>query len=244
MENFDFKNLEERFKIFEKDFHSRMSLFLERLPKQIIEIHDHFVKTFDNLSIPVENGIRIINAHSWFPDNKLAFIELIENIKSESDFNEMEPRLMSYFEHRETINRIEESIIQNYPKRAKIISEAFYAHREKKFALSIPVIFSQIDGIVEDKIGRNFFIRNEGRMSTKETANLMETGNKLVDSLLLPLKDPSSINFNKKERSSNFSELNRHMVLHGQSLDYPTKINSLKAISMLNYIDLTFSDLN
>ena len=41
------------------------------------------------------------------------------------------------------------------------------------------------------------------------------------------------------DNSSNVSltnVLNRHEVLHGESVDYGTEINSLKAISLLYYI--------
>ena len=33
-----------------------------------------------------------------------------------------------------------------------------------------------------------------------------------------------------------FAKLNRHQVLHGESVDYGTEENSLKAISLLNYL--------
>jgi len=33
-----------------------------------------------------------------------------------------------------------------------------------------------------------------------------------------------------------WNELNRHQVLHGESVDYGTRLNSLKAISLLNYL--------
>lgn len=38
------------------------------------------------------------------------------------------------------------------------------------------------------------------------------------------------------ECGANFDGLNRHQVLHRESVDYGTEINSLKAISLLNYV--------
>ena len=38
------------------------------------------------------------------------------------------------------------------------------------------------------------------------------------------------------ERESLMNVLNRHEVLHGESVDYGTEINSLKAMSLLYYI--------
>ena len=39
----------------------------------------------------------------------------------------------------------------------------------------------------------------------------------------------------RNERPGDFTELNRHQVLHGEVVDYGTEENSLKAISLLNY---------
>ena len=54
--------------------------------------------------------------------------------------------------------------------------------------------------------------------------------------LLSPLSQPLPISASKHERDESFNELNRHQVMHGESLGYGTEINSLKAISLLNYV--------
>ena len=54
--------------------------------------------------------------------------------------------------------------------------------------------------------------------------------------LLSPLSQPLPISASKNERNDAFNELNRHQVMHGESLDYGTEINSLKSISLLNYV--------
>ena len=45
-----------------------------------------------------------------------------------------------------------------------------------------------------------------------------------------------------RERGQNFTQLNRHQVLHGESVDYGTCVNSLKAISFLNYVSFALTD--
>ena len=54
--------------------------------------------------------------------------------------------------------------------------------------------------------------------------------------ILSPLAHSLPIGASEKERGAGFNELNRHMVLHGETLDYGTKANSLKAISLINYV--------
>ena len=54
--------------------------------------------------------------------------------------------------------------------------------------------------------------------------------------LLSPLSHSLPISASEYERDEYFNELNRHQVVHGESLDYGTEINSLKSISLLNYV--------
>ena len=54
--------------------------------------------------------------------------------------------------------------------------------------------------------------------------------------MLSPLAESLSISMSKHERPEGFDGLNRHMVLHGESLDYDTRENSLKAISLIGYV--------
>jgi hypothetical protein len=54
--------------------------------------------------------------------------------------------------------------------------------------------------------------------------------------LLSPLAQTLPIGASERQRNEEFIGLNRHMVLHGESLNYGNKINSLKAISLINYV--------
>ncbi len=54
--------------------------------------------------------------------------------------------------------------------------------------------------------------------------------------MLSALKEHLPITKSAYEREAGFNQLNRHQVVHGESLDYGTETNSLKAISFLFYI--------
>jgi len=62
------------------------------------------------------------------------------------------------------------------------------------------------------------------------------TNDTFMAAILSPLAEILPINASENERPRNFNGLNRHMVLHGESLDYGSKVNSLKAISLINYV--------
>ncbi len=61
-------------------------------------------------------------------------------------------------------------------------------------------------------------------------------GQTLKSAILSPLTLKLPISASEKDRGSDFIGLNRHQVLHGEVVDYNTKINSLQAISCINYM--------
>ena len=60
--------------------------------------------------------------------------------------------------------------------------------------------------------------------------------------LLAPLSQPLPISASQYERDESFNELNRHQVMHGEVVNYGTEINSLKSISLLNYVVQVLDD--
>jgi hypothetical protein len=96
---------------------------------------------------------------------------------------------------------------------------------------------SLTDGICKEVTGHYLFIGKNGK---PETAIYVEriSSDKSAAIFLQPLSQSIPINKSKKERDKiqGFNELNRHMVLHGDTSDYGTKVNSLKVISLINYV--------
>ncbi len=54
--------------------------------------------------------------------------------------------------------------------------------------------------------------------------------------LLSPLAQTLPIGASKHKRPDGSDALNRHTVLHGDSLTYGSQTNSLKAVSLINYV--------
>ncbi len=70
----------------------------------------------------------------------------------------------------------------------------------------------------------------------KTGSHVQSIESELISSLFYPLTIPLPISASEYERATLPEVLNRHAVLHGESLDYGTEANSLKAISLLYYI--------
>lgn len=194
-----------------------------------------FQKSFRELPKRTRSALITLGKHGWFLDLEMPLTGLweIQKALDEGDVDEVEKELVEYFTDR--LKSIEESIIDKFPHRTKLIRAAFRSHARGEYELSIPVILSQTDGICHEVIDQYFFLKKNKK---PKTALYVE---KIVEdtyraALLEPLAQSLPIGASQQERHDGFSELNRHMVLHGESLDYGTEINSLKAISLVNYV--------
>ena len=127
-----------------------------------------------------------------------------------------------------------------FPARAIILESAFNAHKRKEYALSIPVLLIQADGICYDLINKQLYSKKGKVPVVAEYAETI-TADVFRSALLYPLTQPLPISASANERAEDFSDLNRHQVIHGESTTYDTEINSLKAISMLNYVSYVLS---
>ena len=132
-------------------------------------------------------------------------------------------------------NDIEDRLAKAFPHRAHLLAQAFCAHREACYALSIPVLLAQADGICQELHGVQLYKRNRnGEIALKPKIEAL--GVDSSDALMLaPLLKPLPIVASQRDRRPGSDLLNRHAVLHGESTNYDTLRNSCKAISLLSY---------
>lgn len=176
-----------------------------------------------------------LGGHGWFLDLEMPLSKLWKLTKALTDGNtiEAENALAEYYESR--TDGIEKSIVARFPNREKLISAAFNAHRRQEYELSIPVFLAQADGICKEVVNEHLFLKHNKKPRTAIYVEQIASDAYLA-ALLSPLAQSLPINASENERDATFGELNRHMVLHGESLNYGNKTNSLKAISLLNYV--------
>lgn len=134
-----------------------------------------------------------------------------------------------------------EKLTKRFPSRAKAIVAAFDAHRKGEYFLSIPVFFAQTEGICKEIIGSRFFTVKKGKPTTTSWASAHQEWDDYVSLLLSPLIEVGEAR--RIQEMGKPSGANRHDVLHGDSLDYGTKVNSSKAFSLLTYIGNTVYEL-
>lgn len=192
-------------------------------------------KSFRELPARTQEALILLGTYGWYLDLKMSLPEVWELKKAlaEGNVTEAEDALAEYFEGR--VNEIERSIIDKFPKRQKLLSAAFNAHRRQEYELSIPVFLAQTDGICKEVINQYLFLKHNKKPRTARYVEQIASDTYRA-ALLSPLAAILPIGASERERDQGFRGLNRHTVLHGESLDYGTKTNSLKAISLINYV--------
>ena len=173
------------------------------------------------------------NGWFWSPDTPIEQLRVFADSLGANASLE-KGAIRSYF--RERIDSIESELSEAYPSRSQILRDAFEAHRAGKYTLSVPVFLSQADGIWREKFRENFFPGKKRKDTLQDCKNDPQLQYVVTMLTLLEPREPGKNNplwAIEKERDSSFDALNRHQVLHGESVDYATEQNSFKAISLL-----------
>lgn len=163
-------------------------------------------------------------------------------------FDEGQKKLDSYMIEEIDYNysKIKESLLQNHENREHILSAAFDLHEKNNWIACIPLFLSQTEGIFSENVGSLLFSEHEKRKQ-KIQERFKDKAGEYMPYLYTPFESKtqfsagiSSASENKKKNGPN-----RNGILHGsrKHLDYGTKINSYKCISLLSYVSMVFTSL-
>lgn len=209
--------------------------FRKALEGVISPAFEELQRSFEELPPRTQEAVLLLGAHGWYLDLEMSLPSLweLKHALEVGNIKEAENALIEHFDER--LGEIEQSIVGRFPNREKVIRSAFSAHRRQEYELSIPVLLSQADGICKEVVNEHFFIKQNKKPRTAIYVEQI-AADAYQAAILSPLAHNLPITASDKERTAGFAELNRHMVLHGESVDYGTKTNSLKAVSLINYV--------
>lgn len=175
-----------------------------------------------------------IASHGWYPDPTISMYQVKKVIELYRNGNAAKADLMlgrHYSRHNEDVER---EVTAAFSRRKRIVRSAFWAHRQRQNALSVPVMLAQADGICVDELGGELFQRDQGKPRTAKAIAKLDGA---AAAFLAPLTAAIPVMASVKERASlPPGELYRHTILHGESVDYDTHVNSCKAMSLLRYL--------
>ena len=236
------------------DFQKKMQpiIDIQKRMQPFIEMHMEAQKklnAFFDAYLRLADGIEVLPKDGWYLGFEFIYEylgvdylnEIVCNWNIDETKNNFRNKVELIFEKR--IDEIQESLVTSFAKRRKIIEVIFQLHKDGNYIASIPVALAQLDGICKEifiddknkKIG--FFDKNKKDFKHK-LPQLKKVAN---NNFLLFLYNQLSLNnldefIVLKYGNSEMEKLNRHTILHGESVEYGTKENSLKAILLLYFI--------
>jgi hypothetical protein len=223
---------------------------IQELMKPLVETQRAIIEYLD-IHIQLSKNIHALTANGWY--FSMEFIDALGTADLTS-LIEKDPigfviRVGNTFSEQK--NSIEKKLIMAFPKRAVLLKNIFALHNAENYEAAIPLALTQADGMCKDvffvtdksgkKIPVGFFDIDRNQSSTK--------AQRLSKSFRVPDTSIFNVLFNqlaKVDRNNSLvlegntkrlSELNRHAILHGESTDYGTRINSIKAILLLDFIE-------
>lgn len=227
-----------------------------------IEARDFVLRNWDQISSKIKTNFKDLptatyelSKYGWYFSNCTTISEIIEmweKLKT-GEIGTVNRKCQQRIE--ENIDFIETRIIRLNPQRSEIFKEAFQNHREGKYFSSISLLLTQVDGMSNDRFEIHFyntkgdhlnpdipkkltfFNNSKNNIAVKEFEedawNWAFNGNKEL------FINATAINDSYQKEALYPTFLNRHKILHGLDLNFGNKINSLKTISYLDFINDT-----
>lgn len=232
-------------------FVENIRIGLENLQNNLLDAVQNFQinlrESLQNLQSNIEKGLAKnyqeihikLNRRSWYIISELRFSELNELMECNDD-EKLDSIMVAY--SKRIIDDTETRLITQFPKREQIVKQAFFAHRQGCFSLSVPTMLIQADGIGNELFQVSIFSKKNGEPKTKEVIQKFDTDNLTRSMHLLPLEVLTSIMLNTdhldeiQKTDEKFGPLNRHGIIHGLTTDFGTEINSLRCIVLLSFL--------
>jgi len=176
----------------------------------------------------------ILAKNGWYIDPEIPADEPFELAKQFEAGNSTQANeaLSNHYDSR--LDEIEKSLCDSFPERARVLHGAFDAHRRKEYGLAIPVFLAQADGICVKNTQTPLYGKRNGK--TRLSLRLLLDDTSFLACSLAAITQPMTISENTHGRTVFFDLLNRHAVMHGLSVDYDTRVNSCRAISLLVFV--------
>lgn len=230
---------------------------------KIAEIHRQFEAAVVKAEPYIRNFVENVNAipgltrelslvlqrRGWYILPQITFTEVGElvQVAHEEDFERVDA-LMSELVGQHA-DEIAADLISRFPKRAALLREAFDNHLDGRYASAITLLLTQADGFCKDLLEVPYFsIQRNAKLSPPEPQTrrkieeLSLAPGDFVLAVMEPLLTRGGMNASSGEYADYPDTLHRNPVLHGDSTDFGSEINSLKTISLAAYLGVLAAD--
>ncbi len=216
---------------------SETNRFLKEVERNFGDIE----QGWGELSDRVTEALLFLAEKGWFfPifDKQIVTLLGFHELALEGDLQQLDRQMIYFFEKR--FDEVKRYLVGRYPHRKHLLHSGIKAHRVGEYELAILAFFSQVDGFCWDAADCNYFRKNGGKPEISIHVDIA-IHRKFAQAMLSALINNLPVAYNLWERKSTpkpCSGPNRHTIMHGEALDYGTKENSLKALSLLYYVAL------
>jgi len=193
------------------------------------------------LKFPERNDhedLQTIAENGWFISfwhTSIAEIPLLAQLFRERQHADAEQRLADHF--RSLLSKIETELVKAYPMRSCLLGNAFEAHKNELYDLSVLIFLIQAEGIIRDKFDASVYSKApQHRKKIQQALDHVGNGG-FGTTFFTSLVSPLPLSASTDSPSFKKTDLNRHAILHGLDSEYGHEINSLKAISWLHYVN-------
>lgn len=165
---------------------------------------------------------KIMEESEYLSDNDVN--EIICNLFRDNNFNNLDKMLDTWGE------------ISFLKKKYVLLEEAIYAHKNGKYTSSIQSLITNGEGIIRDFVRETcgFTRRGWGPVYDK-FKNMVKELEEFLYGYLMNFIDYLYMNFDP-EYPEQTNDFNRHKIMHGESINHGTEVNSLKTILYINEI--------
>ena len=214
--------------------------FGERLSRQLAQVDwDHVQKAVGELDERVELVQTYLVNRGWYlPIGLFALTRVykISRLVENGEDEKIEASICEYAESRE-VPVVREVVPELFPDREEIVCQALEAHENGHYALTVPTLLSQAEGMFFEGLESHFYDEDEREESLKELKRDPDTALAILTMEHLFRPGPLHEDYDGNPREvaqSRDSWFNRHLILHGHSTDYHTEPNSLRVIALVS----------
>jgi len=191
-------------------------------------------ESFRRLPAEVKAVVSVLAERGWYisAEMDMPFLRALQAAAESRDFAALDRLMESWVSS--SVSEIAGRAAARFPNRASLVASAVQAHLRHEFALSVPVLLIQVEGMCVQTFDSRLYSTKRGIPNTRTLAESIVDG-PIAEAYLQPLCIPSGLTAGSNHRADYPDSMNRHEILHGISTDYATPINSLKAISLMDY---------
>lgn len=205
----------------------------------------------EKLEVPLKEGIYL----SDYFLSKFDSFDLWQILENWSDEN-LKSKFLKELDKtvKVSLDEIQENLSKKIKDRNEIIIEIFQLYKNNYFSGTITLVLSQVDGLMKEITGgKEGFYSSTHEDTKKSKPNRLKHLdheiyiNYFSEFHLLDVRNRNDYMLFKKD-IDDLKAFNRHSILHGESAQFGTHLNALKAILLLVFIgdlyDNTINKLN